>query len=492
VNELGALDLPPPRWDIGGLVRALRPLGLSAEEVGTMCSICAPQRGARGLQRAVLALVRLYPDEAMVTRWQRAVRAWSDRRPDYRGALLDLPRTRAGPVTRFLGEVSPLLPQPLARAVLQRQLRLLEVGQQANAPCYRLFLAARHLLAESRREPEVRVALQAGRYLDAVAVMAPPGVHEPAVLDAYRAALRNAVGRRKPPESGAQVQVVRRKERSTARRVGGPTDEPPSLRVLLGAVDPKEEHEGDDALSPALTAHRSRRDFRRSGGLTTNRAKAIPQGLGDLDALRLAILLERLDHSDLDLRTRWQLRVALRAIYLTGWSPAWLAALGTPDGPTVDLWQKTATIPGRLYAPEVLANRQQIQLTLGTELVRMLRSVIDADGRFKLELHAAGQQLSSSVVRMLLRYLYARDACPITLAMTRGAIWHVGRASGWTPERLVLATGSWDPAFARSFHYIEWPNHLDVAPLHEAMARRLKHGVERLQTIKSGGGFAVI
>jgi hypothetical protein len=188
--------------------------------------------------------------------------------------------------------------------------------------------------------------------------------------------------------------------------------------------------------------------------LTTNRAQSIPQGFSDVDPLRFMILLERLEHSDLDARTKWQAGVALKTIYLTGWSPAWLAALGTRDGPTVNLRNKTAAIPGRLYALEARAD-PQVELTIGNDLVRILRSVLDLDGGFRFELNGSLQKLSPSIIRTLLRYLSAEDACPATLAMLRGAIWHVGRASGWTPERLVLATGSWDPAFTRAFHYIE-------------------------------------
>ena len=76
--------------------------------------------------------------------------------------------------------------------------------------------------------------------------------------------------------------------------------------------------------------------------------------------------------------------------------------------------------------------------------------------------------------------------------MLRGAIWHAGRALGWTPERLVLVTCTWDPAFARAFHYLSWPTSLDVSPLHDAMGRRLQHGLDRLRAIEAGNGLARI
>ncbi|HEY3117644.1 MAG TPA: hypothetical protein VGK54_12955 [Chloroflexota bacterium] len=234
MSELGDLDLPPPLWDIRGLIRALRPFGLSPQDVTNLCSICVPQRGARGLQRAVLALAQLYPDAPAVARWQRAVRAWSERRPDYRGRLVDLPRTRAGPVTRFLGEVAHLLPRPLACAILHRQLHLLVLGQHADVPCYRLYLAARHLLTESHCRPEVRQALQAGRWLDAFDFMDPPSVCEAASPERLPGCLTKRGGK----SEGLRLQSAS-KGRPPPRTIGGTLDRWADREATIPSLAPR-------------------------------------------------------------------------------------------------------------------------------------------------------------------------------------------------------------------------------------------------------------
>jgi hypothetical protein len=487
-------DLPAPRWNTRGVVRALGPLGLHVDDVLLLCSVCAPQHGARGLQRAVFGLARLYPDDARVSRWCRAAGAWSEARPDYRSGLVGLPRTKIGPVTRFLGEVTSSLPQSLARAILARQLQLLAAGRDAEAPCYRLYLAARHLRDEGRRVPDVHQALQGGRFLDAIATMAPPSVHEPPVLEAYRAALRNALGSRKAPERRASRSAPKRRAafRSASRPSVDSIQEARSLCLVLAAAararDPDEPDEDQLVLSHSHTKRR----FRRSGGLTTNRAKAIPQGLGNLDALRFAILLRRLDQSDLDPQCKWKLHAVLTITYLTGWPTTLLMQLGSTGGPALAVRAESLTIPGGRYAAEVRAVDQSVQLTPGREVVRLLRSVLGPDGGIALEVHGGVQVIAPLIIRTVLRHLSADDACPTTLTMLRGAIWHVGRALGWTPELLVLVTCTWDPAFARAFHYLSWPASLDMRPLHDAMGRRLQHGLDRLRAIEAGNGFARI
>jgi len=487
--------LPPSRWNVAGLVRALAPFGLSADDVAMLCKVCAPQRGARGVQRAVIGLLGICPEDVTVQRWRDAIVAWAERRPSLQPQLFGLPQTKLGPVTRFLGEIASGLPQPLARAILARQLKLLAAGQEADAPCYRLYLAARHLYEEGRRSPRLGETLQAGQWFTAIDMMAPPSVHEAGVLEAYRAALRNALGSRKPSErQPSRAPGTRRALPDSRRGVVDPMGAARSLRLMLaGAVvrDGSLGEEGDeDQLVP--DGSHDRRRYRRSGSLTTNRAKAIPQGLGDMDALLLAIRLRRLDQSDLDARSKWRLSVVLRITYLTGWPTALLAQIGSPCGPTFDLRASSLAIPGRMYVPAVRAGEQEVQLRIAPEVVRLLRSAIGPDGRLTLDIGGQAQTIASPVVRTLLSYLNMDDTCPTTLAMLRGAIWQTGRALGWTPERLVLATCSWDPAFTRAFHYLNWPTNLDVRPLHDAMGRRLRHGLERLRAIEAGTVFAVI
>jgi hypothetical protein len=492
-EEVRPPDLPPPRWNIRGVVRALGPLGLHADDVRLVCSVCAPQHGARGLQRAVLGLARLYPDDPRVRRWCRAIGAWSAARPDYRSGLVGLPRTKAGPVTRFLGEVASSLPQSLARAILARQLQLLAAGRDAEAPCYRLYLAARHLRDEGRRNSAVQQALRSGRSFDAISLIAPPSVHEPLVLAAYRAALRNALGSRKLPERRAPSVPKRRAAFPRAPRAAVDSiREARSLRLVLAAAARAPDPDEPDEDQLVLGSSPAKQRFRSSGGLTTNRAKAIPQGLGDVDGLRFAILLRRLDQSDLDPHSTWRLQVVLTITYLTGWPIALLTQRGSTPGPALAVRAAAVTIPGGRYAPEVRAADQNVQLTPGREVARLLRPVLDPEGRIALDVPGGVQAIDSRIIRTVLRYLSADDACPTTLTMLRGAIWHVGRALGWTPERLVLATCTWDPAFIRAFHYLTSPASLDVSALHDAMGRRLQHGLDRLQAIEAGQGFARI
>jgi len=448
------------------------------------------------LQAAVVGLAAIWPDDPSVQRWHRAVVAWAARaRHHHRTGLRSIPRTKVGPVTRFLAEVAPFLPVPLAQTILVRLLTLLAAGKTAEAPCYRLYLAARHLERESRRSAEVREALRAGRYLDAIAAMAPPSVREPEVLEAYRTALRNALGQRKPATRNGAAEPPIQPRPGAGTKAARPAPEPstPSLCFVLAAVidrkaDVREEGDADDGLTDVPV----RPGARRSGALDTNRARAIPIGLTDLDSLRFAILLKRLELSDVDARTKWTLAVVLKTEYITGWPVALLGQLGATEGAVLSPAEGVISVGGGLYAAAAKAANNGVRLTVGAEVIRLLRSVLGVDGRLMLGAGDTGRPVSTAIMRAVLGYLSADDACPTTLAMVRGAVWHTGHGLRWTLERLVLATCAWDPAFTRAFHYWHGSPVQDVRRLHDAMASRLRHGQQRLQAIQAGNGFADI
>jgi hypothetical protein len=487
--------LAEPDWDIDGVVRALEPFGLPSHEVALLCSVCVPQHTARGLYPALQGLESLWSDDPAVQAWGHAVDRWTSQASrKHRAGLTNLPGKRLAPITRFLADVAPSLPISLGQAVLVRLLTLLAAGQAAEAPCYRLYLAARHLQEENQRSPSVRDALRVGSYLAAIAVMEPPTVREPQVLEAYRTALRNALGQRK---SSIRIRHI---DRASSAHDGAPERRPPnvpkrdaaSLRFALAAVIERvsttpsaAEEEPNSESSPA-------RSFRRSGALATNRARGIPLGLRDLDALRMAILLRRLQRSDLDERTMWALGVVLKVQYITGWSTQLLAQLGRSGGIQLDVGSSTLTIAGELYPAAAKVASDGVRLWVADEVIRLLRSVLDSAGRLTLAVGDAHQPISSRMVGAVLRYLSTGDACPTTTSMLRGAVWHTGRAAGWTPERLVLATCTWDPAFTRAFHYWHGSPEQDIRDLHELMLQRLRRGEQRIAAIEAGHGFAVV
>ena len=211
-----------------------------------------------------------------------------------------------------------------------------------------------------------------------------------------------------------------------------------------------------------------------------------------MDTLRFAILLKRLELSDVDARTKWTLAVVLKTEYMTGWPVALLGQLGATEGAVLSPAEGVISVGGGLYAAAAKAANNGMRLTVGAEIIRLLRSVLGVDGRLTLGAGDTGRPVSTAIMRAVLRYRSADDACPTTQAMLRGAVWHTARPLGWTPERLVLATCAWDPAFTRAFHYWHGSAELDVRRLHDVMTSRFHQGQERLRAAQAGNGIAAI
>src|SRR5207248_9156921 len=86
----------------------------------------------------------------------------------------------------------------LARVIFVRMLDVLAHHADAERSCYVLYLAAKHLADQKASNPLVASRMSAGEWLAAIAAMRPPSVTQPGVLQGYQAALRNALGQRKP------------------------------------------------------------------------------------------------------------------------------------------------------------------------------------------------------------------------------------------------------------------------------------------------------
>src|SRR5205823_1154428 len=99
--------------------------------------------------------------------------------------------------------------------------------------------------------------------------------------------------------------------------------------------------------------------------------------------------------SDLDPQSTWKLHVVLTITYLTGWPIALLMRRGSTPGPALAVQAKVVTIPGGRYAPEVRAADQNVQLTPGREVARLLRSVLDPDGGIALGVDGGVQAIDS-------------------------------------------------------------------------------------------------
>jgi len=209
-----------------------------------------------------------------------------------------------------------------------------------------------------------------------------------------------------------------------------------------------------------------------------------------VDPLSLCILFERLSRTDLDTRSQWLFRVALTVMYCTGLPVSVLASLGKRSGTAWEPSDGLLTFTRDTHPALAALTIEQAQVRIAPEIARQLRSVLGPAGGLQVRLGAAVQPLETQHIRCLLRQLGASDTVPVTMTMLRGAIWEAGRQIDWSPERLALASCSWDPAFMNDSRYLGQAATLDAQPLHEHMLRLLKHGECQLQAVKRGEAFA--
>jgi hypothetical protein len=473
-----------PNWDTERLKRRLAPFGFAAEEVDMMCALCAPQ-ARTGLRRAVAGLSQLCPGDLTVRRWAAVLATWAARDARARELLDARPLATYSPVARFLAEVALRLPVDMSVAILERMLHLLNTNEDAECSAYTLYVAAKHLAQESAVNPGVGGALLAGDFASAVQQMAPPTVHEATVLETYRAALRNALGRRKVP--ARQGNATRKPSAVRDDRQAGSEREsaPCSLRAELESLPVEEDFEPGQ---PA--AHAAGTRARRATGLTTDGALGVPRASAEIDPLTLHILFDRLSRSDLDPRSQWLFRVTLTVMYCTGWPASVFTSLDRDGRVALDAKAALMRFTRNSHPALAALDIDHAQIRVTPEIVRQLRSVSGPDGGPLVKLGDAGQPLASRHIRCLLHELCASDTVRITMAMLRGAVWHAGRAIGWSPEELAVATCSWDPGFTNDSRYVALPATLDVRPLHEHMLCRLKDGKRQLEAVKRGEAFA--
>jgi hypothetical protein len=476
---------PPVQWDTAGLKARLEPLGISSKQVELMCSACVSQKKAlaRGLRRAVAGLVQICPDEPLVQGWYRALTQLATTNRRLAAGLDAMPYATKSPVARFLSETAARLPRDVARDVHRHMLHLVATDIDAQNSAYTTYLAAKHLADERLRNRDVAAQIESGRILAAIAIMAPPTVAEPAVLEAYRAALRTALGHRRHPVRGHHPSRPKQTGRSRPVHSGSRQQPPRLLTDVLASVKELTQPE-DESVDGRMSATRLR------SGLNTNAALGIPRGLSDIDPLSLHIIFERLASSDLDESARWLFSVVLTVLYCTGWPTHILTEFGRAI--TFEPSRGTVTIPGELHALADELEGKSVSLLMAPELIRQLTSVLDASGGISMRLRGQTVGVTGGHVSAVLRHLGKADAAPVTLSMLHGAAWHAGRAEGWTPQRLVLATCTSDPAFKQACHYPALPCLLDVQPLHELMLSLLREGERDLLDIHHGHGFAVI
>lgn len=477
------VSAPPVQWSTAGLKARLAPIGMSSEQVELMSSVCAPQTHARGLRRAVLGLRRLYPDEMAVESWYRALSqlANSDRR--IAAGLDAMPYATKSPVARFLSELTAKLPFDVVARVHRHMLHLVATDHEAQNSAYTTYLAAKHLAEERARNAGVAREIANGRVLAAIAIMHPPTVREPAVLEGYRAALRTALGHRRIPVRHLPHEKDQKTPRAPSVRTRTRIDTPSSLVDVLAAATP---------ASPPETqlVHEDGAPVRVRAGLTTNAALGIPRGLSGLDGFALHVLLERLRTGELDQATRWQLQVVVTVLYCTGWPARLLSELG--QAVSFDAKLSTVTVPAELHPLGGEFEGRPVVIVMAPTLVQQLTSIVGADQRISLRLRGEAMPFHGGHLSALLRHLSRNDAAPVTLSMLRGAVWFAGRADGWTPQRLVLATCTSDPAFKQACHYPLLPPVIDARPLHELMLAILREGARELVDVQHGRGFAVI
>lgn len=486
-DELRRL-LPPVRYparpDQAKLAARLDRQGFTSHQIALLqevCNVCAPRGRLRGLGLAVLQLSRLFPEETRFRQeWLPAVRLWFTRDSAARASFALPPYLTSAPLTAFLVSVAPDLPNELAVAIFCRMQDLLADHGQAERSCYTLCLSARHLVAQQRTNVEVAQRLVRRDWLGAIAAMAPPRVHRPGVLDSYQAALRNAIGDRKPAAPRPHASDRRAGGRSehrlvTARPV---TQSVPSLRERLELVkhqrgDGEEAPDVADDL-PEDAAASGPSGLRRPTGLQANIALGTPRGLGDLDPLKMQRLLDRLAASDLDPPAQWVLKVSLLTLYCTGWPAGILTALAEGDSVRYDAAAGAVQIPGERVCPWPELAGRTFRLRLHDQLVRLFNS-LTRGGLFRLP---QGHEVTSAHVSAALRVLCADDAVTVTQSMLRGAVWWAGRRAGWTPERLMLCTCTSDPAFRNDAHYLSLADEVDARPLQSLMLASLA-GAER-------------